>query len=192
MRQTAKLPVPFSPTRRTLLRRASLAIAGLGLWPLVVRGAESPATRLGALGITLPETPPPLANYVPYLVQENFVYIAGQIPMRDGELLHPGAVPTAVSVEQAREAARQCGVNILAALNAACAGDLNRVRQCMRLDGFVASGDGFTGQATVMNAASDLMVEVFGDTGRHTRTAVGVNQLPGNACVEIAAVFVID
>ena len=182
----------FNPARRALLRRAGLAAVGGALWPLAAAGAESPAARLTALGIALPDTPPPLANYVPYLVQEHFVYIAGQIPMRDGSLLHPGIVPETVSVDQAREAARQCGINIIAALRGACAGDLDRVRQCMRLDGYVASSPGFTRQPAVINAASDLMVGVFGDAGRHTRTAVGVNQLPANACVEIAAVFVID
>jgi len=183
---------PVNASRRALLRRAGVIAAGSALWPLALSAAEAPASRLTALGIALPDTPPPLANYVPWLVQEDFVYIAGQIPVRDGTLLHPGAVPGTVSIEQAREAARQCGINILAALNGACGGDLGRVRQCMRLDGFVASSPGFTRQPTVINAASDLMVAVFGDAGRHTRTAVGVSQLPADACVEISAVFVID
>lgn len=185
----------FSPARRGLIRSgltlgATLAVPGL--LSTSARAAESPESRLQQLGIVLPESPPPLANYVAWKVANGFAYIAGQIPMRMGSLIYPGAVPNEVSVEQAREAARQCGINIIAALKQACDGDLNRVRGCMRLDGLVASSEGFTAQPTVINAASDLMVEVFGEAGKHTRTAVGVNELPIDACVEISAVFVID
>jgi enamine deaminase RidA (YjgF/YER057c/UK114 family) len=149
-------------------------------------------TRLRELGIELPPTPAPLANYVAYAVENDMAYIAGQIPMRAGTLLHPGIVPTQVSVEQAREAARQCGINILAALKGACDGDLDRVRRCVRLQGFVASSDDFTAQPSVINAASDLLVEVFGEAGKHTRLALGSNVLPLNACVEISATFALE
>jgi enamine deaminase RidA (YjgF/YER057c/UK114 family) len=150
------------------------------------------ATRLAELGIELTPAPAPLANYVAYVVEGNVAYIAGQIPMNAGTLMHPGKVPTQVSVEQARAAARQCGINILAALRGACDGDLDRVKRCVRLQGFVASADDFTAQPAVINAASDLMVEVFGDAGKHTRLAVGSNVLPLDSCVEISAMFVLS
>lgn len=182
-------------TRRELLRRGMTFTTALAL-PLVASSRVMAAglidERLSQLGIVLPDVPAPVANYVPYLVENGFAYIAGQIPFLDGELMSPGSVPEEVSIEQGREAARQCGINIMAALKSACEGDLDRVRQCMRLEGFVASNDGFTQQPAVVNGASDLMVEVFGDRGRHTRTAVGVKELPLNSCVEISAIFVID
>lgn len=147
--------------------------------------------RLEELGIVLAETPAPVANYVAYQVANGFAYIAGQVPFKEGELLHPGTVPVEVSIADANLAARQCGLNILSALKSACEGDLDRVIKCMRLQGFVASSDDFTQQPTVVNGASDLMVEVFGDAGRHTRLAVGVNTLPLNSCVEVSGVFAI-
>lgn len=182
-------------TRRSLMRSAF----GLGLGASLFGCASGGLTtlqdidgRLEELGITLPPTPAPLANYVAYAVEDNVAYIAGQIPMREGTLMHPGTVPSDVSVEQAREAAYQCGLNILAALKGACEGDLGRVRRCVRIQGFVASDDDFTAQPTVINAVSDLMVEVFGDAGKHTRLALGANVLPLDSCVEISAVFTID
>lgn len=183
-----------SQRRRLLTGGVSLAgaLAVPTLLSRPVRAAESISGRLQQLGISLPEVPPPVANYVPFLLQDQFVYIAGQIPFLDGVLMHPGSVPNEVSIENGRAAARQCGINILAALNGALEGNLDRVRQCMRLDGFVASAAGFTQQPAIVNGASDLMVDVFGAAGRHTRTAVGVSELPLNACVEVAAVFVVD
>ena len=149
-------------------------------------------TRLAELGIELPPAPAPLANYVAYVVEGNVAYIAGQIPMNAGTLMHPGKVPSQVTVEQAQAAARQCGINILAALKGACGGDLDRVKRCVRLQGFVASADDFTAQPSVVNAASDLMVEVFGDAGKHTRLALGSNVLPLDSCIEISAMFVLN
>jgi len=181
--------------RRSFLRAALSLGAGAALTRCT---AALPAasgkveTRLRELGIELPPTPAPLANYVAYAVENDMAYIAGQIPMRAGTLLHPGIVPTQVSVEQAREAARQCGINILAALKGACDGDLDRVRRCVRLQGFVASSDDFTAQPSVINAASDLLGEVFGEAGKHTRLALGSNVLPLNACVEISATFALE
>jgi len=153
---------------------------------------QNVASRLENLGISLPRVAPPVASYVPYVVSGDQVFIAGQLPMRDGTLLHPGRVPVDVTVEQAREAARQCAINVLAALNAACDGDLERVRQCVRLQGYVASVDDFTRQSSVMNGASELIAEVFGERGRHTRVAVGASSLPLNACVEVAGLFTIS
>ena len=186
---------------QTLLPRRDLLSAALGLGVVVglsrsealfAASAGRVESRLAELGITLPAAPAPLANYVAYAVEGNVAYIAGQIPMDAGELMYPGKVPTQVTVEQARAAARQCGINILAALKGACGGDLDRVRRCVRLQGFVASADDFTAQPTVINAASDLMVEVFGDAGKHTRLALGSNVLPLDSCVEISAMFVLN
>ena len=186
---------------QTLLPRRDLLSAALGLGVVVglsrsealfAASAGRVESRLAELGITLPAAPAPLANYVAYVVEGNVAYIAGQIPMNAGELMYPGKVPTQVTVEQARAAARQCGINILAALKSACGGDLDRVRRCARLQGFVASADDFTAQPTVINAASDLMVEVFGDAGKHTRLALGSNVLPLDSCVEISAMFVLN
>lgn len=186
---------------QTLLPRRDLLSAALGLGVVVglsrsealfAASAGRVESRLAELSITLPAAPAPLANYVAYAVEGNVAYIAGQIPMYAGELMYPGKVPTQVTVEQARAAARQCGINILAALKSACGGDLDRVRRCVRLQGFVASADDFTAQPTVINAASDLMVEVFGDAGKHTRLALGSNVLPLDSCVEISAMFVLN
>jgi enamine deaminase RidA (YjgF/YER057c/UK114 family) len=186
---------------QTLLPRRDLLSAALGLGVVVglsrsealfAASAGRVESRLAELGITLPAAPAPLANYVAYVVEGNVAYIAGQIPMNAGELMYPGKVPTQVTVEQARAAARQCGINILAALKSACGGDLDRVRRCVRLQGFVASANDFTAQPTVINAASDLMVEVFGDAGKHTRLALGSNVLPLDSCVEISAMFVLN
>lgn len=191
----SKSPANPSLSRRQLVTGGACLGGALllpGLFGATVNAAEAVPQRLRQLGITLPEVPAPVANYVPWVREENFVYLAGQIPFLNGELMTPGKVPYDVSVEAGRAAARQCGINLIAALNAACEGELNRVRRCMRLDGFVASTAGFNQQPAVINGASDLMVEVFGDAGRHSRTAVGVNELPLNACVEVSAVFVID
>jgi len=179
-------------SRRQFVRNSLLLAGATTLSGPIAFAAGRIDARLLELGIDLPPVPAPVANYVAYVVENGFAYIAGQIPFRDGDLIYPGKVPNEVSIEQGREAAKQCAVNIIAALKGACAGDLDRVRQCMRLEGVVASNDGFNQQPAVVNGASDFMVEVFGDAGRHTRTAVGVNELPLNACVEISAIFAID
>lgn len=181
-------------------RRRVLAGIGGGLGLLIAapfaagpaRAAGTIDARLQELGIKLPEVAEPVANYAPYAVENGFAFIAGQIAFRDGELMHPGKIPTDVSLEQGQEAARQCAINVIAALKAACGGDLDRVRRCVRMQGFVASADDFTDQSKVMNGASNLMVEVFGDAGLHTRLAIGTNTLPLNACVEVSATFAID
>lgn len=191
-------PAPTTATppalaRRRFMKQASLLIAGASTGQLscaATAGGRIEA-RLAELGIELPPAPAPVANYVAYQVAGNMAYLAGQIPMRNGELMTPGKVPSQVSVEQARAAARQCAINLISALKAACGGDLDRVQQCMRLQGFVASDDSFTQQPAIINGASDLMVEVFGDAGRHTRLAVGVNTLPLDSCVEVSGIFAI-
>ncbi len=134
----------------------------------------------------------PAANYVPYTIGANTVYISGQVPFVDGRLEHKGRVGETYTVAEAQEVARICALNLLAQLKAACGGDLDRVVRCLKLGGFIACVDGFGEQPEVMNGASDLMVEVFGEAGRHARFAVGTNALPRNVPVEVDGIFEID
>jgi enamine deaminase RidA (YjgF/YER057c/UK114 family) len=143
--------------------------------------------RLRELGITLPAPAAPIANYVPFVVTGSLVVVSGQIPLRDGAVAYAGKVGEAVSLEEARAAARLCFVNLLAQLKAA-AGDLDRVKRVLRLGGFIAA-PAFTQHAAVMNGASDLAVEVFGEAGRHARSTVGVPSLPADAAVEVEGMF---
>ena len=143
--------------------------------------------RLTELGIDIPTPVAPVANYVPYVVVGNLVSVSGQIPMSKGKLAFEGKVEAGVTIEEARSAARLCALNIISQLKAACDGDLNRVKRIVKLGAFVNCVDGFGGQPQIVNAASDLMVEVFGDKGRHSRSAVGTNALPLNVPVEIDA-----
>ena len=148
--------------------------------------------NLNRLGITLPDAPAPAANYVPYVIARNMVFISGQLPLVDGKLSVTGHVGKDVSTDEAAQQARLCAINLLAQLRAACEGDLSRVKQVVKLGGFVACADDFTAQPEVVNGASDLMVEVFGDAGRHARFAVGSNTLPRGTCVEVEGTFLID
>ncbi|WP_020401247.1 RidA family protein [Kordiimonas gwangyangensis] len=143
--------------------------------------------RLAELGIEVPTPVAPVANYVPFVISGNLVSISGQIPMKDGKLAFEGKVGAEVSPEEAREAARICALNLISQMKAACGGDLDRVVRVVKLGGFVNCVDGFGGQPQVINAASDLMVDVFGDKGKHSRSAVGTNALPLNVPVEIDA-----
>ncbi len=145
--------------------------------------------RLRELGIDLPQAAAPAANYVPYVISGNLVFIAGQVTFWNGELKFIGKVGADYSVDEGQAAARLVGLNIIAQVKAACAGDLDRVRRCVKLGGFVNCPADFTGQPQVINGASDLMVDVFGDKGRHARFAVGASVLPMNVAVEIDAVF---
>lgn len=147
--------------------------------------------KLASLKITLPIPPDVVANYVPYAVVENMVIISGQLPMKDGEMAFIGKVGQDLSLEEGQAAARQCAINILTQVKAACEGDMSRVKRCVRLGGFVNCGPNFTDQPKVINGASDLIVEIFGDAGRHARAAVGVNALPLGAAVEVEAIFLI-
>lgn len=144
--------------------------------------------RLAGAGLDLPPPAAPAANYVPYVVSGNHVYVSGQLPLRGGTLVAMGRVGEHVDVEQAVDAAQACGLNIIAQVKDACGGDLSRVKQVVKLGAFVASAPDFTGQPQVVNGASDLMVLAFGDAGKHARFAVGTNVLPLNASVEIDAV----
>ena len=145
--------------------------------------------RLAELGIELPEAAAPVANYVPYVISGNTVYISGQVTIWNGEIRHVGKVGDDVSVEDAAAAARLCGLNIIAQLRAALDGDLDRVARCIKLGGFVNGTADFRDHPKVINGASDLMVEVFGDKGKHARFAVGAGSLPLGVAVEVDAVF---
>jgi len=148
--------------------------------------------KLAELGITLPRPMAPIANYVPYAVTGKLVVVSGQVPAVDGRIAVTGKVGAGLSLDQGREAARLCFINVLVHLKAACGGDLDRVRRVVRLGGFVASPPEFTSHAQVMNGASDLAVAVFGEAGRHARTTIGVPALPADAAVEVEGMFEID
>lgn len=149
----------------------------------------TPDERLASMGIQLPEVAPPVANYVPARRVGDMVFVSGQLPVSSGTLQHPGVVGEDVTLEEARAAAQTCAVNLLAAAGSV-AGGLNSL-QVVRVEGFVASARDFTDQAKVINGASDFLVEVFAEAGRHARFAVGVPVLPLGSCVEISAVFAV-
>jgi enamine deaminase RidA (YjgF/YER057c/UK114 family) len=142
------------------------------------------AERLKQMGLTLPPAPAPVGAYVPYVRSGNLVFTSGQLPMQDGKLTATGKVGGGVSLEQAAEAARVAVLNAVAQVTAA-AGGINNILRIVRLGVFVNSADGFTDQPKVANGASGLLVDIFGDAGKHARSAVGVNELPLNAAVEI-------
>ena len=145
--------------------------------------------RLKELGIELPQATAPVANYVPYTVSGKLVVVSGQITLLAGKAQYIGKLGRDISIEDGQQAARLCALNILAHLRHACDGDLDRVKRVLRLGGFVNCTADFTEMPQVVNGASDLMVEVFGDAGRHARAAVGVNSLPGGVAVEVEAMF---
>jgi enamine deaminase RidA (YjgF/YER057c/UK114 family) len=145
---------------------------------------HSPEQRLAALGLTLPPVTKPLAAYVPAVSSGGFVYTAGQLPVVDGQLLATGKVGAQVGALEAAALARTCALNALAAA-ASVAGSLSGIRRIVKVTGFVASAPDFTGQAQVVNGASELLLEVFGEAGRHARSAVGMAVLPLDAPVEI-------
>ena len=146
--------------------------------------ASGPEARLAELGLTLPEVVRPLAAYVPAVRTGNHVYVSGQLPMVNGELPATGKVGAEVDVAQAKALARVCALNALAAA-AAAAGGLAAITRIVKVTGFVASAPDFTDQPLVVNGASELLVEVFGDAGRHARSAVGVAALPRDTPVEV-------
>jgi len=148
--------------------------------------------KLAAMNIQIPASVPPAANYVPYTVSGNLVFISGQLPMKDGKPQDIGKVGREFTVEQAQQTAKQCGINILSHLKSACGGNLDRVKKCVRLGVFVNSTESFTDQPKVANGVSDMMVEIFGEAGKHSRFAVGVSQLPFGVAVEVDATFEID
>jgi enamine deaminase RidA (YjgF/YER057c/UK114 family) len=145
--------------------------------------------RLAELKISLPAANPPAGNYVPVVITGNLAFVSGQIPMAQGEVKFRGRVGVDLSIEQGQEAARLCCINILAQLKNALGGDLDRVRRCVKVGGFVNCDAGYPDQPKIVNGASDLMVAVFGDAGRHARFAVGTNALPFDCAVEVEAIF---
>jgi enamine deaminase RidA (YjgF/YER057c/UK114 family) len=153
--------------------------------------ASTIEARLKALGLVLPEANAPIATYVPFLHMNGQLLVSGQLPMKDGAVAVTGTLGDGVDLAQGQDAARLCALNILAQAKAAL-GDLDRIAQLLRLNGFVSASPGFADHPKVINGASDLMVEILGDKGRHTRIAVGCASLPLNAAVEIDAVFAID
>lgn len=144
----------------------------------------TPEERLVALGFALPDVVKPVAAYVPAVRSGSFVFTSGQIPVRGGELIHQGKVGGEVTPEQGYECAQQCALNALAAIRAEV-GDLSAVTRVVRVLGFVASTPDFTGQPQVINGASELLGQVFGDAGQHARSAVGLTVLPLDAPVEV-------
>jgi enamine deaminase RidA (YjgF/YER057c/UK114 family) len=153
--------------------------------------ATHPEEKLAQLGLKLPDVPKPAGVYVPALRNGNLVYTSGQLPMVDGALPATGKVGAAVSAEQAKELAQRCALNALAAVKSVV-GDLAKVRRVVKVVGFVASDPGFTAQPGVINGASELLGEVFGDAGVHARSAVGVAVLPLDAPVEVEIVVEVE
>jgi enamine deaminase RidA (YjgF/YER057c/UK114 family) len=147
------------------------------------------AKRLEELKIALPETPAPAGNYVPAVRSGNLLFIAGQIPLEDGQPRFVGKLGREFGIEDGQKAARLCALNILAQTSRALENDLDRVVRCVRVCGFVNATPEFSDQPQVVNGASDLLVAVFGDAGRHARAAVGCSSLPRGVSVEIEAVF---
>ena len=147
--------------------------------------------RLAELGLTLPTDTPPLAAYVPAVRTGNLVFTSGQLPRVDGELTHTGKVGAEVTPEQAKEAARACALNAIAAVKGEI-GDLAKVRRVVKVVGFVASTPDFTGQPGVVNGASELLGAVFGDAGVHARSAVGVAALPLDVPVEVEMIVEVE
>ena len=154
--------------------------------------SEAIEARLKERGITLPAAAAPAANYVPFTISGNMLYLSGQLPMEDGKVAVKGLVGRDVDVAAAQHAAELCAINILAQAKAALNGDLGRIRRILKLNGFVASVPEFTEQHLVINGASNLIADILGDAGKHARAAVGMAALPFNASVEIDAVIEIE
>jgi enamine deaminase RidA (YjgF/YER057c/UK114 family) len=144
------------------------------------------------LGIELPSPPAAYGSYLPTLISGTQLYVSGQVSTQNGELRHTGKLGESTALESVREAARLCGINILAQVRSACGGTLNRVTHCIRLTGYVNASPTCQEQAEAMEGCSRLMHQVFGEAGKHTRTTVGVASLPFNASIEVDAIFQID
>ncbi|HMA15715.1 MAG: RidA family protein [Bacteroidota bacterium] len=144
--------------------------------------------RLAKLGIEVPAAAAPVANYVGYVQTGKLVFVSGQVPVKDGKFQFQGKLGAGLSLEDGQAAARLCAINVISQVKAACGGDLDRVKRVVKLTGFVNSTQEFTDQPKVVNGASDLMVEVFGDKGKHSRAAVSAASLPVGVAVEVEAV----
>lgn len=164
----------------------------MSLTPSYDGGMSSVQKRIQDLGFTLPPTPDPVANYVPSIIVGNELRTSGQIPMLHGQLLFKGTVPTCQSIENAQRAAEICGLNAIAVASNSLSGDLNRITRVLSLRVYVACDQDFEAHSTVANGVSDLMVAIFGDSGRHTRVAMGASSLPLGASVEVEVTFQIE
>jgi enamine deaminase RidA (YjgF/YER057c/UK114 family) len=140
--------------------------------------------KLVALNITLPIPPKPAGSYIPVVKTGNLVFVSGQIPMKDGQVQFKGQVPSSISVEDAQKAAKLCIINVLAQLKSEL-GTLDKISKIVKVSGFINSSQEFFEQPKIINAASDLLFEIFGEKGKHSRIAVGVSSLPLNSAVEI-------
>ena len=145
--------------------------------------------RLSELGIELPEAAAPAANYIPFVVSGKLIFVSGQITLWNGEIKYKGRVGVDFTVDEGYQAARLCGLNLLAQAKVAAGGDLNNISRVVKLGGFVNSLPDFTDQPEVVNGVSDLMVDVFGDHGKHARFAVSAGTLPRNVAVEVDGIF---
>jgi enamine deaminase RidA (YjgF/YER057c/UK114 family) len=145
--------------------------------------------RLRELGLELPQATAPIANYVPYTASGKLVVVSGQVSVRNGKPEYVGKLGAGISIAEGQEAAKLCALNIIAHLKTACGGDLDKVQRVLRLGGFVNCTPEFTDMPQVVNGASNLMVEIFGEAGKHARAAVGVSSLPLGVAVEVEAMF---
>lgn len=145
--------------------------------------------RLDELGIELPQAPTPAANYIPFVVAGNLVFVAGQVTVENGEVKFKGRLGEDMDIDEGYQAARLCGLNLIAQAREAAGGDLDRIKRVVKLGGFVNATPGFTDHPKVINGASDLMAEVFGDAGKHARFAVGAVSLPLGVAVEVDGIF---
>ncbi len=145
--------------------------------------------RLDELGIELPQAPAPAANYIPFVVAGNLVFVAGQVTVENGEVKFKGRLGEDMDIDEGYQAARLCGLNLIAQAREAAGGDLDRIKRVVKLGGFVNATPSFTDHPKVINGASDLMAEVFGDAGKHARFAVGAVSLPLGVAVEVDGIF---
>lgn len=148
--------------------------------------------RLAELGIELPQPAAPAGSYVPAVQVGSLLMVSGQLPLGGGSLVYRGIVGAELTLEDGIAAARLCGLNLIAQVRAACGNDLDRVRRVVRLGGFVQAPSAFTDHPKVLNGASELMTDIFGEAGRHTRVAVGAATLPLGAAVEVDGIFEVD
>jgi len=151
----------------------------------VYNRAVTAAENLQRLGIVLPEPPAAVGAYVTWVRTGNLILTSGQLPWQNKTILYPGRVGEQISVEDGRRAARQAGLNAIAQLNAAAAGDLERIRRIVRLEGYVHCAPGFRDHPKVLDGASDLLVEIFEERGKHVRIALGIPDMPLNACIQL-------
>ncbi len=161
----------------------------------VLAGAQTTsgiANKMAQMQLVLPKASTPIASYLPYVIVDDLVFISGQLPLEEGRVKFTGRLGDSLSEEEGIAAAKLAALNILAQLKVATGGSLDKVKRCVKLSGFVNSTADFTAHPKIINGASDLIVELFGEQGKHTRSAFGVSALPLNAAVEIEAIFQIE